>query len=182
MIITYLDVRDSAVSQIRNAFASQPKIKIEGHPGAFGEEEIKRLAQRTPAILVSMLKVSDPDNQDESFAEFVCWVMYRADSLDRLYDGVLKIISALIPVIRGIDADWAYNDGKNIQAESLYSGPLDRLNITLWAVKWKWRLRGPVFDGQEGGIRIPDDLEVFEGYDSVFVVGSAEAEDIVNIE
>jgi len=181
MSITYLDVRNSAVAQIKEKLKNH-KIHIEAHPGAFNEEEIKRLVTKTPAILTSLMKIADTDEQDESVCEFVSWVLYRASTQDKLYDGIIKTVSTLIPVIRNLDADFAYNGGTNITAESLFSGALDKINITLWAVRWNWKMRGVVFTGEDGEFLMPDDLEYFEGYESELKAGSQVAEDSVNLE
>jgi hypothetical protein len=79
------------------------------------------------------VKASDGDRNTITF---VSWVLYRAGNADKLYDGALKIASALIPIIRKADFDLVIKDA-NIEAERLYSGTLDAINITLWAVKWE---------------------------------------------
>ena len=179
MSITYLDVRNSAVRQIKEKFESHA-IYIEAHPGAFNEDEIRRLVSKTPAILTSLMRITDTDDQDESSCDFVSWVLYRASTQDKLYDGIIKTVSALIPVIRGLDDVFAYNGGTNITAESLYSGTLDKINITLWAVRWKWMMRG--VSEKDGEFLFSDDLEYFEGYNSDLKVGNKVVEDIVNLE
>jgi hypothetical protein len=176
-IVTLTDVRDEAVSQIKAAFTENKKLHITAHPGRFDEAEIKRLANQTPAILTSFMRYTDEDHT----VGFVSWVLYRSDSKDRLYDGALKIVSALIPVIGNLDAEWSVGSGKDLEAECLYSGPLDQINITLWGVKWKWHIRELYLDNGEGGIFIPD-LEYFEGYDAAHNIGSAVAKDNVNME
>jgi len=176
-IITLADVRDEAISQIKAAFAENKKLHIEAHPGRFDEAEIKRLANKTPAILTSFMRYTDEDHT----IDFISWVLYRADSKDRLYDGALKIVSSLIPVIGDLDAEWSIGSGKDIEAECLYSGSLDQINITLWGIKWKWHITNLAPYEGEGGILFPD-LEYFEGYDATHNIGSAVAEDNVNLE
>jgi hypothetical protein len=180
-VVTYVDVRDSVISRIKEQFAAA-NIHIAAHPGTFNEEEIRRLATRTPAILTSLIRISDRDVQDESFCEFVEWVLYRANNRDTLYDGALKIVSALIPIIRNLDTAWCIDGGRDIEAECLYSGSLDKINITLWAVKWRWTLRGALFDGVDGGIMLPDGLDWFEGYDAGTIVGRQHINDEVHLE
>jgi hypothetical protein len=182
-IKSFVDIRDSAVAQIKAAFSGNKKIHIAAHPGRFNEPEIKRLANQTPAILTSFMRYSDEDHT----IRFVSWILYRADSKDRLYDGSLKIVGALIPVIREIDAEWSIGGGTEIDAECLYSGSLDQINITLWGVRWNWKIREPLLAGGEGGNPVDDDLDYFEldyfeGYDAAHKIGSAAAEDIVNLE
>jgi hypothetical protein len=128
------------------------------------------------------MKISDQDVQDESWCDFVEWVVYRANNQDTLYDGALKIVSALMPVIRKMNAPWSIDGGTNIEADCLYAGSLDKINVTLWAVKWRWRLRGAVFEEGEGGILLPDDLDYFEGYDAAHLVGTQEVHDEVFLE
>ena len=179
-MITYLDVRDGAIGQLKAAFAGTPRLCVEAHPGTFDEEEIRRLAVRTPAIHVSLMRIRDSDAQDESWGDFVCWVLYRANNQDRLYDGALKLVAALVPAIRNLSAGWAYGGGEKIEAECLYSGSLDRINVTLWAVKWSWPVRAAVCDG--GGVPLPEGLEYFEGYEADHRVGTQTAGDTVGLE
>jgi len=176
-IVTLASVRDEAISQIKSAFAENKKLHIAAHPGRFDEAEIKRLANQTPAILTSFMRYTNEDHT----VEFVSWVLYRADSKDRLYDGALKIVSSLIPIIGNLDAEWSIGEGKNIEAECLYSGSLDQINITLWGIRWKWHIRELTIEKGEGGILLPD-LEYFEGYDATHNIENAIAQDNVNLE
>jgi hypothetical protein len=69
---------------------------------------------------------------DEDHTAFlVSWILYRADPKDRLYDGALNLVSAVIPVIRDMDAPFSTDRPTDIEAECLYSGTLDQINITL---------------------------------------------------
>jgi hypothetical protein len=179
-MITLAGVRDEAVSQIKTAFAANKKLHIAAHPGRFDEAEIKRLANQTPAVLTSFMRYTDENHT----VDFVSWVLYRADNKDRLYDGALRIVSALIPAIGDLDAPWSIGGGENIEAECLYSGSLDQINITLWGIRWKWRITELTFnenEKSEGGIKIPD-LDYFEGYDATHTIGNAVAKDNVNLE
>lgn len=180
MVKTYVDVRNEAVARIRAAFTGADgkcPVFIEAHPGRFDEAEIRRLAQRTPAVLTSLMAVDDEKNE----ADFVSWVLARARGKDRLYDTALGIVSALIPVIRELDADYSVDAPRDIAAECLYSGSLDAINVTLWAVRWTWELRKSVFETGEGGFPVFD-LENFEGYDAAHRVGGAGVNDTVNLE
>jgi len=106
-------------------------------------------------VLTSLVKAAD--GMYANSLTFVSWVLHRASSEDRLYDGALKIISALIPVIRNADFD-AYIKDTAIEAECLYTGALDAINVTMWAVKWELVL------GDRAFIReIPGDLESVHG-------------------
>jgi hypothetical protein len=161
--MSYLAIRDNAVEQIKAGILPRyPKMTIEAHPGFFTEQSIKRDAQRTPAILTSLVKAADGDRNTVTF---VSWVLYRSGGADRLYDGALRIVSALIPVIRKADFDLVIKD-TNLEAECLYSGALDAVNITLWAVKWELVL-GDYAIRDAGSL---EGLEYFEGSEGTAVV------------
>jgi hypothetical protein len=171
-----LAVRDAAVEQIRAGIRPlYPQMTIEAHPGIFTEQSIKRDALRTPAILTSLVKAADGER---NAVTFVSWVLYRASSEDKLYDGALKIVSALIPVIRKADFDLAIKD-TNIEAECLYSGALDAINITLWAVKWELALGDHAVRGEGESL---SGLEGIGGYDGTTTVGTVRIDDHANME
>ncbi|MDR3174454.1 MAG: hypothetical protein LBU19_09410 [Treponema sp.] len=174
----YLTIREDAVKQIKAGMLPlYPKMTVEAHPGLFTEQSVKRDAQRTPAVLTSLVKAADGDRNSVTF---ISWVLYRANSADKLYDGALNIVSALIPVIRKADFDLVIKD-TNIEAECLYSGALDAVNITLWAVTWELVLADYAVTGipPSGGM---EDLERFEGYGSTTIAGSDEIHDHASLE
>jgi len=162
--MSYLAARDSAVEQIKAGMLPLfPRMTIEAHPGVFTEQTIKRDAQRTPAILTSLVKAADGTYRNG--LTFVSWVLYRASSEDRLYDGALKIISALIPVIRKADFN-VYIKDTAIEAECLYTGALDAINVTMWAVKWELVLGDRAFIKE-----IPGDLGDLESFHGTAAIG-----------
>jgi hypothetical protein len=171
----YVTIRDAAVEQIKAGFANNPEIHVAAHPGYFTEKTIQQAAQRTPAILTSLVKTADGERKTITF---VSWVLYRATSADKLYDGALKIVSALTPVIRKADFDLVIKD-TNIEAECLYSGTLDAINITLWAVKWELVLGDHALRGEGESL---SDLEQVGGYDGTTVVEAVEIHDHTNME
>jgi hypothetical protein len=180
VVKTYVDVRNEAVEQIKAAFTDKDgkcPVFVEAHPGRFDEAEIRRLAQRTPAVFTSLMGVDDEKNE----FEFVSWVLARAQGKDRLYDTALGIVSALIPIIRNLDADYSVDAPHGIEAECLYSGSLDAINVTLWAVRWTWELRKSVFESGEGGFPVFEP-ERFEGYDAAHQIGDVNVNDTVNLE
>ncbi|MDR2096744.1 MAG: hypothetical protein LBP76_14675 [Treponema sp.] len=155
----YLTIRDKAVEQIKAGILPlYPKMTVEAHPGMFTEQSIKRDAQKTPAILTSLVKAADGERNRITF---VSWVLYRAHHADKLYDGALKIVSALIPVMRKADFDLAIKD-TNIESECLYSGTLDAINITLWAVKWELILGDHAITGY-GSLEGLEDFDELHG-------------------
>jgi hypothetical protein len=176
-ILSFVDVRDCAIEQLKDAFVLNKKLYIAAHPGQFNEAEIRRLANQTPAILTSLMRYTDEDHR----AYLVSWVLYRADTKDRLYDGALKLVSAVIPVIRAMDARFGADRPTDIEAECLYSGTLDQINITLWGIKWQWRIAEPVRYEGDGGIPLLD-FDYFEGYEATHTIEQRVADDTVQLE
>ena len=169
---TYLDIRNEAVRLIKSAFGAKikNKINIAAHAGRFTEAEIRRLATQTPAVLTSLMAVKDGEGTDNSECRFISWVLVRADNKDKIYDSGLKYTSLLIPVIRSIPNDSIYNatDVTDIEAENLYTGTLDGINISMWAVSWTWKVRATQMP--DGDIALDDELEIFEGADGTLEV------------
>jgi len=168
---TYLDIRNEAVKVIQTLFKNKGiKINVAAHAGRFTENEIRRLATQTPAVLTSLMNIADGEGTDNSECRFVSWVLVRADNKDKLYDSALRYLSLLIPVIRSIPNESFYNatDVTDIEAENLYTGTLDNINISMWAVSWTWKVRATQLP--EGDIALDDELEMFEGADGTLDV------------
>lgn len=176
--MTYLDIRNSVVKQIQAAFRKDRRISIAAHPGNFDESELRRLMQTTPAVLTSLVGINDEDVADECYIDFVSWVLYRSDNKDRLYDGALSLVSAVVGVIKNLDNPASYGGGTKINAQCLYTGSLDKINATLWAVRWRLMARAVT----DRGIVLPHDLDWFKGYDGRLTVGKQTADDIVNFD
>lgn len=180
---TYLDIRNDAVRIIKEAFQNQNhKISIEAHAGRFTEAEIRRLATRTPAILTSLMSIKDGEGTDNSELHLISWLLVRADNKDKIYDSGLTLTSLLIPVIRSIPDKSEYNatDVTDIEAENLYTGTLDNINISMWAVSWTWKVRATQIP--EGNIALDDELEMFEGADGTLDAGERAVGSIADME
>ena len=186
-MIRFVDVRDHAVEYLKGAFSLNKQVHIAAHPGHFNEGEIRRLANHTPAILTSFMRYTDEDhramgyNHENHTAYLVSWVLYRADTKDRLYDGALKLVTAVIPVIRDVDAPFSTARPTDIEAECLYSGTLDQINITLWVIRWQGRIAEPVRYEGDGGIPLLD-LDYFEGYEATHTLQNAQVQETVAME
>lgn len=172
-VITYLDVRNEVVRQIKEAFGNT-EISIEAYPGKIDEQALKNFPLLTPSILTSLIGITD-EGENNSYCEFVTYILYRKDVQEASSDRNLKIVSALVPVIRNLDTDWAY-DVKDIKAENLFSSSSSEASITLWAISYKWFMRGAILDstGSEiaGGILLSSNLEYFESTESALKIGS----------
>lgn len=169
---SYLDIRNEAVRLIKTGF-SKPKyknLKIAAHAGSFTETEIRRLSNQTPAILTSLMRFKDGEGTDNSECSFISWVLVRANNADKIYDEGLKLVSLLTLVIRSMPdcSEYDGTDVTDIEAENLYTGTLDSINISMWAVSWTWKVRAMQLD--DGTFATDDELEMFEGADGTLDV------------
>jgi hypothetical protein len=80
-----------------------------------------------------------------------------------------------------LDARFSTDRPTDIEAECLYSGTLDQINIILWGIKWQWRIAEPVRYEGEGGIPLLD-LDYFEGYDATHRIEQRVTQDTVPLE
>jgi hypothetical protein len=181
-LVSFLDIRDYAVNYLKTAFSFRKGLTVAAHPGQFDEAEIRRLMSKTPALLTSLVTIRDQSSDDNQRLGFVTWLLARATNADKLYDDCLTLLSLLLPLLRGIDADWSLGGAEDIEAKNLYSSSSADINVTLWAVSWFWPIRGNISitaddTASEGGILMPSDLEDFLGYDSALQVGNQKADD-----
>lgn len=170
--MTYVDVRDAVVNEMKETFIKAKNglgIEIKAHSGGFSEQELKRVFQKTPAILTSLLEMGSDDSTDNSYCSFVTWVVYRADNRDLLADGALKLVSAIMVFLQNFDLPYLYSVGK-IKAEDVYSASLDDTNVSLWAISWRCELQGIISSSEgeniEGVFPELEGLECFDGWDS----------------
>lgn len=178
---TYLDVRNEAVRIIKNSFQNK-KINVEPHAGRFSEAEIRRLVTKAPAILTSLMGFKDGNGTDNSEYYFISWVLVRSNNKDKIYDSGLLLTSLLTPVIASIPNSSVYNgtDVTDITGENLYTGTLDNINISMWAVSWTWKARATQLP--DGEIPLDDELEMFEGADGTLDVEERAVGSITNME
>ena len=168
-----LVLRDAAVEHIKSAF-TEKGFFVAAHPGPFNETDIRQAAQKTPAILTSMLRIRESDDT----LDFASFVLYRATSTDKLYDGAIAVTSKLIAVLKDLEHELCLDVPSEVSAECLFSGQLDSMNITLWAVRWSWQLQPYVVSGD---FTLPDTLEIFAGYDAEHNIGDALVPDTVTV-
>ena len=164
-----MSARDAAVGQIRAAFA-EPGFHVAAHPGRFSEQDIRQAAQKTPAILTALLRVRESDDT----ADFASFVLYRANNKDRIYDGALSVVTKLTAVLKTLDHELALDVPGEISAECLFTGSLEAINVTLWAVSWSWKF---IPHSMVGGIESLDDIEFFDGIDATYGIGEVELKD-----
>lgn len=140
------------------------------HDGKFNQAELKRIATKTPALLVALLgvtKVTDPGTeQSDAELQLAAFVVTRSSpGLDRGPAARALMEALLIHVPRTRWGLTGVSSGRDVRAQNFYAGEIDRQGVALWAVSWRQpvRLGDSIFD-DDG--TLPSRLYVaFEGED-----------------
>lgn len=117
---------------------------VERHIGQFNTpDEVKRyLSGRDGSIRVAALRVRDIKYQAGGMVGLVTWAAYimatdawayGRDIRAEVMVGMLTRRIAEPPSTRGMGAERRAED---ISADNIYSGSLDNLGVTMWAVMW----------------------------------------------
>ena len=116
---------------------------VELHGGRFALSEIKRLAKKTPALLISCLEIPATNDgaqgDNEHKLSLVIFVLTR--DVPGISKDVLSVdISERL--VRWVEdkewgLDWTYPVVENISARNLYSNDIDKIGVSLWGVGFK---------------------------------------------
>ena len=179
-IRTYLDIRDVVIGHIRTRLPNR-RIHVDAHPGRFDITEMERLYTTAPALLTSLMRAQKRNDANDHRLEWTTWVLTRGDTRDPLMDLGLSLVSWLTPCLEALATEWSVGTATDIDARNVYSGAAGRLNVSLWAVSWAWRVRASIVVDDQGGLPLPDELAAFTGYDATHEVGEQIAGDTVDL-
>lgn len=142
---TLSDFRDSVVESLSTALTCD----VFAVGGVYGADELRRHVVRAPCVLVALINIRPFDNFAQSWesgAVFVAYVVtrdtpeYDRDTLAMRYaTDILQLLSAN-PVL-GTTTTSVVNQN-SIEANNLYSGALDSVQVALWSVTWTASLVG----------------------------------------
>lgn len=123
---------DSGVSTFRT---------VEDHGGRYDLDEVKRIATKQPACLVSVLG-GPVERMAGSTARCMADIVAAVVTMGSSQTGRDAAAAALAEAVAvlAIENAWEYEDAKapeRIFIDNLYSGALDRLGVALWFVRWK---------------------------------------------
>jgi hypothetical protein len=117
---------------------------VDVHGGRFGADSLRRYAALAPAALVANLGISGFEEDGSELVAVCRWGVYvltRGSSQISRDSQALALIEALAILVRGnFWGDTARSRPKNISAENLFSGELDKSGVALWAMTWAQEL------------------------------------------
>ncbi|WP_299733994.1 phage protein Gp37 [uncultured Endozoicomonas sp.] len=138
-------VKAAIVQHLTTEYRQTRRVhKVEGHRGRFETvDEIKRIAARCPALLVSTDGVRNLGETygrhqgiwgDASFCIYVLTKDLPGQPRDTQAE---QLVGALAHTIT--DNDWGCEAQipKNVDARNLTTTAIDRLGVALWAIAWR---------------------------------------------
>ena len=131
-----------------------PGLKTcEVHDGRFDLGELRRVSTRTPAIFVACLGTLEVESrgtgQVDAVKQLAAYVITRNSVGLPRGQAARNLVDGLeIYLLRGREEDarpgrWGLSGvgpAERIRAQNLYSGPIDKQGIALWAVSWQQKL------------------------------------------
>ena len=141
-IATYRQMMLAAIRQ------AMPELKeVAGHPGRFDLGELQRISMRAPAVRLAILgapRIAETSDErlriDLSLAAFV--ITRDAPGLPR-DEAALNIVETLMQLVSLNQWQVAEDTGfglllpREMRAENLYSGEVDRRGVALWGLSWR---------------------------------------------
>jgi len=179
--MSLLTQRTAIVAAVKTALPAV--IDCESHGGRFTPEDLKRIAQRTPAIRVGCLGIRSMESDGAgSFDVIVVWGIFviTADKPQLPRDaGALTLVAAIVQLVPdNIWNDTASGYPENSRADNLYSGQLESVGVALWAITWQQKI---TLGGTDAGAL--DDFITFNAtYDLAPPDGQTDAQDSVTLE
>jgi len=141
------------LDDLRQAIADSIKTKLPDlrdcrpHAGRFDVKELRRMATRTPAVLIACLGVSESVLREsgECDADLVMAAFVVTADVKGLPKDVsaLNIIEFLMLYIPG--KQWGLGgkvfQAREVQAQNMYSGEVDQAGVAMWAAIWRQKVR-----------------------------------------
>lgn len=161
-------VRAEIARYLNNAIDSVAVIE---HGGPFTLEELKRVAARAPALVVTCLGVPALEVQGTVVVAHAVWAVFGVTKNEqrrkRDVAGLLLAESVMVEVPHQTWNGSASKAPRDVTAANLYSSELDRQGVSLWAIRWRQQV-----DLQRNAITTLDDFETFF---ATYVIGDADA-------
>lgn len=136
--MTLADLRAAIIADLQARLGNN--VKVSGHGGRFGSDELKRYGAVAPACLVAILGVSNLQASGSSIVGDVACaaLIVTADRPGLLRDlAALGIVTTLVAALPGVDFGLDVSGAASVRADNLYSGAVDQLGVALWAIAWR---------------------------------------------
>lgn len=155
----FKDLREAIIMEIRGKL---PELQaVSSHPGRFNLDELKRIVTQLPAVRLALMGIPRVDNlqtgENEAELRLAAFVITGDRRQSTKDSSVLAIVESLLTFIPG--QHWGIKgvmDARNVKADNLFSGSVERQGVALWAITWDQSIRISK-NIWEGGV-IPSEL------------------------
>lgn len=179
--MSLIEQRTAIVAAVKAAIPEL--VECQSHGGRFALEDLKKIAQRTPAVRVGCLgirdMVSDGGGAIDVTAIWGIFVITTDKPMLPRDAGALILVGAIAAVVP--DNLWdgtatGYPEGS--RGDNLYSGQLESIGVALWAITWQQKITLGGLD--PAGL---DDFITFNAaYDFAPADGAADAQDTITLD
>lgn len=161
-----MTAEDRVVAAVVEAVrAAAPELKQAGAwRGPVDATAIGRIATQSPAALVSLLSIGDPELPGEGSTDVAmglsAWIVTTGKDRG---PAAAAIVRALVLML----ARWRVpgmlsGPAERVEARNMYSGKLETKGLTLWVVLWRQKVRITAGDPDLGGV-CPERLYLDDG-------------------
>lgn len=134
------DHRQKIIDDMRAALPSNVVRRVEGHRGQFSSlNEIKKLAVKSPAVLVAYTGFKKVDTEYGSIDADVDWVAFilAQDRGRTKRDEIASIVAnGLLEVIRDHRRSWGAKEKGAVSGRNITSLAIDKAGMSVWLVRW----------------------------------------------
>lgn len=179
--MTPLELRSAIIAEVREK-VSVLQENCQAHGGRFDKGEIRRVAIKSPVVLIACLGLlgaeSDGCGEVDAVFQWGAFVVTTDKPQLPRDAGALAIVTALANIIPGNRWGAAASEPERIRGDNLFSGQLEGAGVALWAITWQQKL---TLGGLEEATL--DDFLVFHAdYDLAPPDGQIDAVDDVQID
>lgn len=176
--MTLVALRTSVIDYLT---ANMPQFKtVQAHGGKFNREELKRIAMKSPAALVSVLGGGLQRESTQAVGEMALtvFIVTRDTSSTKRGEDVLTLAETVAGHV--MDNAWDYAEAtapKNGRIDNLYTGKIDRDGVALWSVSWRQRADLAIFDHTA----LPDFHTLYVDADLAPADGVIDAQQVIRV-
>lgn len=117
-------------------------VTVTEHGGSINEQEVRRVAVHAPALIVGCLgvpKVTLSGHMIQAEAAWAIFVLTKnaVDKGARDAAALVLVVAVLARVPQQLWSGTASGQARDLAATNLHSTSLEKLGVTLWAIRWR---------------------------------------------
>lgn len=141
---TLVKYRKAVEAKVREVLPGGPDgvRTVVTHVGEFGPDEVERYAASAPAVILAPLGFADISRAGGmvlaalNYAAFVLTKSMANDSRGDIAMAVMEELFKILPYEKW-SVEACAQAPRDIEAGNLYTGKVDEMGVSLWAVRWR---------------------------------------------